>query len=165
MNEGLNSYEKDACLKITKKFIDMPISAEFRELVDDKNELYYSKIKTPMALNTVLKKLNENKYNKVQEWKDDMNTIWNNAIKFNKGHQFSDSPQKFIFYFAKELSQRFKELSENIPSTLFQEWILNLEEKQKKLTKILNAPPNIYIPHYNPEPKVQISRSKSNRIL
>ncbi|EAY20814.1 Bromodomain containing protein [Trichomonas vaginalis G3] len=163
--EGLNSFEKEYCIKVTNAIFDMPISQDFREFVDDKNSAYYSKIKNPMCLREVLRKLTENKYAKVQDWKDDMNLIWQNAFKFNKNIQGWGNRQKFIYTFAKELSNRFKEMSENIPSTRFQEWVLNLEEKQKKLSRILNLPPNVYIPHYIPEPKQAISRSKSSKNL
>lgn len=44
---------------------------------------YYDIVKTPMDLNTMLRKLRNFRYNSKQEFVDDLNLIWKNCLTYN----------------------------------------------------------------------------------
>lgn len=136
------------CKKVTQKIYDTSISEFFREPVDVKSIPGYSeKIKHPMDLSTVLKKLNSNQYSSVDKWKEDMNLIWINATNFN-------GPDTPAYVMAKQLQSIFKGYTEKIPRNEFQAWAFKMSHEQEKLLTLLSqkpGPPEVlksYVPNF-----------------
>ena len=120
-----------SCTKITKKFLEMPLAIFFVDAVDSRSAPGYAeKIKKPMCLSKVLKKLQENKYNTIEKWKDDVNLVWNNAITYNN----QGTPLHLI---AKELKELFKIKTENIPHNVNEIWTKKIAKCHNELTQML----------------------------
>ena len=140
------------CKKITKKIFDYPIAGPFRQPVNESDEgckNYRKKIHKPMDLSKVLVQIESGFYLNTDKWKEDMNRIWNNAMKFNeKGSS--------VYAIAEELQEVFKEKSKFIPKNSYEVWALKALKKQQKIAKILaSKPPNLnekFIPATFPNP-------------
>jgi len=82
----INEETKKNLIKIIQSILNDPQSYEFSFPVDFKkyNILDYPLIiKYPSDLNTVKNKLNENKYNSIQECLNDIQLIWDDCKTFN----------------------------------------------------------------------------------
>ena len=98
------------CNEVMEKIRSHPVSEMFLEPVDpirDGAPDYFKTVKKPMDLGTVQNKLNNNVYKTVQEWKDDMHLITNNATTYNG----KKSPVGSV---ALELQKIFRDLSRSI---------------------------------------------------
>lgn len=76
----------DKCLLIMKKIKKHAISSIFDEPVDpirDKAPDYLEKVRKPMDLTTISRKLENRKYKEIKEWKEDLYLIAKNAIEYN----------------------------------------------------------------------------------
>jgi hypothetical protein len=73
------------CRTITNEFISDPLADSFVNPPYDKRNFneYTAKIKTPMDLNQVRKRLKENTYSGVQPWINDMHLIFQNCVDYN----------------------------------------------------------------------------------
>lgn len=143
----LNPVQTEICTRITQKIFDMPISFFFREPVRlDEVPNYKETIKKPMDLSTVLVKLTDHAYKNVDQWKDDMNLIWNNAQKFN--------PEgNVVHHIAGDLQLVFKRKSEHIGKTEFDDWQNKVRKAYQKLQQVVDA---------KPMPKAKIILRSSN---
>lgn len=133
LSTSIPSISLKACRDITKKIYNYPIAKYFRQPVDEKNDNapgYYEKIKRPMDLGTVLKKLDQNGYKNLREWKEDMNLIWNNSLEYNH----PDTP---IHWIAQELKDICHKLSDHIPSNEIEKWSYSCKKKHEKLVNLL----------------------------
>lgn len=133
--ENMNNLQLSYCIKITEKLKAIPLSTFFLQPVDLTQAPDYLKtIPKPMDLGTVSKKLESHQYATVNEWKSDVNLIWKNAKTYNPENTF-------CYMFADELHRRFKEMSDHIPKTKDEEWVLKLNKCHTKFQKILHAKP------------------------
>jgi hypothetical protein len=126
------------CLKVTEKIMRLPIASAFCLPVDPQRDNcpdYFDKIKKPMDLSLVHKKLTENQYPSVDRWKEDMNLIWKNATLYN-------SDRSFLYGVAKELNDFLKRKCENIPTTETQLWHYKVGRAHAQLVKLLDAKPD-----------------------
>jgi len=125
------------CKKITKKIRSLPISGDFSRKVDpvaDGARDYYEKIANPMDLGTVLKNLDVSHYKTVDQWKNDMNLIWNNALSYNH----AGTP---LYYVADALMKLFQEYSSQIPRNEYELWSHNVNKATKKLEDMMKGAP------------------------
>lgn len=131
---GLTAIQHKHMLAITQKLMDQPISVFFHNAVSDREAPNYSKvIKKPIWLNKVMEKLNSDVYGSVEAWKNDINLIWKNAKTYNREGPF--------FAMAAELENLFKKISENIPTTEADEWVIKLRESQAYYEDIIRHRP------------------------
>ncbi|KAK8891369.1 hypothetical protein M9Y10_028577 [Tritrichomonas musculus] len=137
-NSTLNQVQLQNCVKITKKINDFTMARFFRQPVDPKRdgaEDYLEKIKKPMDLGTVLQNLHDNKYASVDQWRNDMNLIWKNAMTYN-------NPTSPLYIIAQDLQETFKKMTENIPRTQTVEWIMKVRKEHLILQRIIDAKPS-----------------------
>jgi hypothetical protein len=117
------------CLHLTEKFIKWEIMSEFRDKVDpDSVSEYYSRVKEPMWLNEVRKKLRERKYQTFEQYRRDMDLIWSNAMAFN-------GTGTLLYLFAETACRRFHTKIVNFQKSPQEEFF----HKLKKLTKRVDA--------------------------
>lgn len=135
---SLSGVQKKYCTKVTEKIIKYPISVFFHKPVDEEKDGapgYYDKIKKPMSLKQVLKRLDDNQYQSVNQWKDEMNLIWANATTYN-------NEGTYIYMIAKELKEVFRRFCEKIPKTELDEWTFQVAKTHSKLVKLLESKPD-----------------------
>ncbi|OHT02934.1 Bromodomain containing protein [Tritrichomonas foetus] len=135
VNSTMNQVQAQFCAKITKKISNFTMARFFRQPVDPKRdgaEDYLDKIKKPMDLGTVLQNLHDSKYQSVDQWKNDMNLIWKNAMTYNN----QASP---LYIIAQDLQETFKKLVETIPKTHTEEWLMRVRKEHNKLQRIIDA--------------------------
>ena len=117
------------CNEVMKKIRSHPVSEMFLEPVDPIRDLapdYYKTIKKPMDLSTVQSKLDNGIYKSVQEWKDDMHLITNNATTYN-------GKKSAVGSVAIELQRIFRELSRSINDGPFLTWYNQLMDLKRDL--------------------------------
>jgi hypothetical protein len=106
----INEETKKNLIKIIQSILNDPQSYEFSFPVDFKkyNILDYPLIiKYPSDLNTVKNKLNENKYNSIQECLNDIQLIWDDCKTFNP-------PQSEFVKMANHCEKLFRKKFEKI---------------------------------------------------
>lgn len=84
---ALSEVQKGRCKAVMDEISKRAISRMFNNPVDP--ELYpnYKEIVSkPMDLGTVNKKLDDNQYSTVAEWKADVELIWSNSLVYNKSN-------------------------------------------------------------------------------
>lgn len=119
---SLSKSQKDECLQITEKLLTWPICTPF-VLMDNPEPVdspsFYTKMKDkPISLYEVKINLIINKYNSVQDWENDINSIWSKA----KSYYGTGS----IYYaMATEASNWFKNKMENIRKIQKEEYLRN----------------------------------------
>ncbi|KAH0788188.1 Bromodomain containing protein [Histomonas meleagridis] len=92
------------CSEFTKELTNHPLSGMFRKPVVDEN--YLSKIKNPMDLDTIRKKIKDNVYTSHKEWMADVNLIFDNAVEYNTAETI---PGEIAIYLKKKASKMFKQ--------------------------------------------------------
>jgi hypothetical protein len=131
----MSPVQQQFCLKITEKMIKLPISTEFRDPVDPlKVPGYFEKIKRPMDLNSVMRKLADRGYPSAERWKEDMNLIWKNAMTYN-------AENSVHYRLAKELNDYFRGKCDSMPRTELELWVGKIAQALAKLMKLLEAKP------------------------
>ena len=138
----LTPVQLQFCKQITNKLIKKPISYFFRrpalsDISDGKSrKKYLDVVKCPMDLETILKKLNEQKYASILDWKHDVHLILENCQKYNgEDHPYTDM--------AKELFEHlFNSYVEKIPETEEEAWHLQFTKKFSKLVQVIDSKPS-----------------------
>lgn len=137
----LTPFQYDWCLQLTDEMISWPLCLPFVNMVDpelDGAPDYFDVIKNPMALSIVKKKLEENKYKKISAWKDDVNLIWDNAIKYN-------GDETLFALMALEAKLWFNKKVDKIPKTQEDHLMRKICSLKKDLNSLMYFIPN-YIP-------------------
>ena len=129
----MNEVERRFAKEITEKMKNYPISFYFLEPIDPKRDQLPNYLQTikpgvPMDLSTVTKNLEKNAYTTIDDWKKDMNMIWDNAKRYNN----AGSP---FYLIADELKQIFKRKTEFIPKTEIDEWTIKVKKANKRIMK------------------------------
>ena len=162
MNKGITSEQKKKCLKIIDDIIKRPISTMFHEPVDpvlDDVPDYFDYIKTPSDLSTVRRRLVENKYSSLQEYKNEMNLIWENAITYN-------GKQSFAGFIAVDLSKYFNRKFAKIEEPQSDQWINNYLKVRYLYCKLFRTVPRTISPFpihqniYSEQNENEVSYSK-----
>lgn len=131
---GITSEQIAKMKDIMSKVQSRAISQMFSHPVDpvaDNCPDYPEIVKTPMDLGTINQKIDENKYNSVNEWKNDVDLVWNNSLAYNKNNQT-------LVMITTELQDLFNELSMFISDDPYGDWcskLINLREQLKMATK------------------------------
>ena len=131
----MNNIELTFAKETTDKLYDHPIISIFFNLpVDPERENvpdYFDVIKNPMDLGTVKDKLKSQQYNSVEEWKADIELIWNNAITY---HGDKKNVVLEIAYYGKNKTDKLLAL---IPKSQEDVWFLKMQKVCKKINKII----------------------------
>jgi len=127
---SISEYEKGWCTRILNDMFKWHLTAPFRVPVDpvrDGAEGYYEKIKNPIDLSAIKKKLNDNKYITSEQFIDDVRLIHRNAQEFN-------GDNSMITYIASDIIKWLEEQVKTKAASYDEEW----RNKMKCLTEKLN---------------------------
>lgn len=130
--QPFTNVELNFAMKITNKMMKNPLATFFLKPVDpivDGAPDYNTRIKRPMDLGTIKNNLCNKSINTIEQWKEDMNLVWNNAMAYNP-------PGSPYFDIALELSRLFKEKTKYIPVTDVDEWNLQIKQKSNQIARI-----------------------------
>lgn len=152
----MNRFKKTRCEEIINKLISFPICYPFLQLIDPERDGapdYYQFVSKPMALVEVKRKLSEDKYKTVQEFKDDVELIWANARAYNgEGTLFTDMALEAKYWFDKKMK--------HFPDTLEQEWTEKVLSVSKRLFKLTAHPP----PEVDPTGELKITTQSDDEL-
>ena len=98
-------YQRSLCLEAIDNVLKYSISKMFATPVDPEKDGcpdYLEKISKPMDLGTARKKLINNEYNSLDEFKNDVSLIWENTITYHTKYAI-------ISYLAQQLDEVFKQ--------------------------------------------------------
>lgn len=105
---GMSDYQRWRCMKALNKLFEYSISDMFSEPVDpiaDGCPDYFEKIEHPIDLGTIKLKLLNNEYKTTDEFKYEVNLVWDNSYKYN-------GKQAIVSHLAKQLSVIFNKEAE-----------------------------------------------------
>lgn len=134
---ALTEYQKQRCIKVMDLIQSRQISRMFMQPVNpltDSCPDYFTKIKKPMDLSTSRKKLESGQYENVEQWKEDIELIWNNALTYN-------GTKALISILARELQTLFRDLTCNISSDLNSDWNSQFEKLRAEFNQIVKSIP------------------------
>lgn len=135
---SLTEVERLKCLEIIDNLTKHPIAAMFAKPVDaiaDGVPDYYEVIKNPSDFSTVRNKLTTLQYKTLDEFKRDVNLIWDNAVQYN-------SRQSFIALIADELRKQFDKQIWQLESPPTEQWINDFLKARLIICKLFRNPPN-----------------------
>lgn len=133
----INADLKEKCLKILDELVSHPISTVFQEPVDpvlDEVPDYFDVIKEPSDLSTVRERLLSNKYSNLQEFKREVNLIWENAVTYN-------GKTSYPAYIADQLSKIFSKQISMLEDQNYEHWINEFLKARSILFKLFHNPP------------------------
>lgn len=133
----LSPQQKDQCLKILDELISHPISNVFIDPVDpvlDEVPDYLDVIQEPSDLTTVREKLIGDQFPSLQEFKRQVNLIWENAIQYNGKSSY---PGFIADQLSKIFSKRFTELEEPRP----EQWMNEFLKQRSIICKLFHNQP------------------------
>lgn len=134
MKSKIPPLQKQMCISITEKLREHPAAITFNNPVDTKNRDYFKKISNPQDLGSIYDKLVRDVYNNLQEWENDINTVWSNAEIYNG----SDST---IYLIAQSLSKIFQKLKEPLDRQNPVNWMKCVNNQMEKLNNYMSQPP------------------------
>ncbi|KAH0787435.1 Bromodomain containing protein [Histomonas meleagridis] len=97
---------------------------------------YFKIVKNPMDLGTVMKKLTENQYKSVAEWKADVNLVWSNSLLYN-------SKNVLLNLITKDLSEFFQKLTVNLSDSVLAGWNDQLQSLLQEMNGVMRDMPAI----------------------
>lgn len=119
----MTDYHRRRCLQALEKVEEYKISSFFSRPVDpvrDNCLNYFEIIEHPMDLGTVRKKLLSNEYQNPEEFKKDVNLIWDNSFKYNGKDQI-------ISNLAKQLKKVFADNTQYLTGNEIVDWCLETD--------------------------------------
>lgn len=136
----MDSYEHSFCNKILSYLKKQPMCKPFLNPVDpvaDSCPTYYSIIKHPMDFSTIKKKLQQNQYETMDGFIDDIKLICSNAKIFN-------GDKSMIGLTADDIIKEVNHLLEDKCSCQEEEWYQAIQRGSDKLNEHLyNAPASV----------------------
>ena len=124
----MNQYQREYCSKVLNEMIKNAAFQPFVDPIDD-NVIpgYTDVIQTPMCLKTVREMLNSRKINTVEDFKSNVNLIWKNCVKFNKGTEY--------VYFARICHDVFKRKMSKLTENENERLIKKISKCVKRIQK------------------------------
>ena len=126
------------CLEIIEDLMKHPIAEVFMEPVDPVRDMvpdYLDIIKNPSDFSTIRNRLLERKYLTYEEFKRDVNLVWENAITYN-------TKQSLPAYIADELNRIFQKKIWYIENPQTEQWINEFLKNRLTLCKLFRNPPS-----------------------
>jgi hypothetical protein len=114
----MEEEKRNACIEIMNVLLSHRISQMFSEPVDpiaDECPDYFDVIKFPMDLSTIQRKLADNVYTSVGQWKNDVDLVWSNAILYNG----SDS---YVAIICRDLEKIFENSFQSVFDDALSDW-------------------------------------------
>ena len=146
------SFPTDHCNEIMRKLKERRTSQFFQKPVDTKIEDYKEfpqVIKKPMDMETISRKINTGVYKNVLEWRNDVELMFNNALKY------FDLPAMIIA--TKDLQSYFRKISNELSDFPEIDWATRLARLEGELRELMeNAPESM---------KPRIIKSKKQKPL
>jgi hypothetical protein len=87
-----------------------------------------------MDLGTVRHKLQSGKYQSIQQWKDDVELVWDNSYHFN-------GRQSLVSTLAKQLQQMFRDLTEHLTDNPVGDWVLRGDMLKLEVDRLCKMAP------------------------
>ncbi|OHT07734.1 Bromodomain containing protein [Tritrichomonas foetus] len=140
----LSQEQKEQCLKILDELISHPISTVFLEPVDpvlDEVPDYFNIISQPSDLSTVRERLLGDKYATLQEFKHDVNLIWDNAVTYN-------GRSSLPAYIADQLSKIFSRRFSILEDPQIEQWINDYLKARSIICKLFHTAPKGLAPFH-----------------
>jgi len=134
----MNQVTKQKCIEIIDELLKHPISEVFSEPVDPKIDGvpdYFDIISHPSDFSTVKNKLIEGAYKTVDEFKFDVNLIWENAITYN-------TKQSLPAYIADELSRLFQKRLRYLETPQLEQWTNDFLKARSTVCRLFRNPPS-----------------------
>ena len=117
------------CAQVTNTLFEHPVAGIFKvPAYQSPNDPYLQYIQKPMDLGTIKKKIKDNSYNNISEWKQDVDLVFDNAISYN-------TEQSVIGGVAIYLRKKFNKMLDKYSLTNRQ----NYEERLRQLYRELQS--------------------------
>lgn len=155
----MNAYQKTRCLGVMDKILQKRISGMFAQPVDPERDgvpTYFQIIDRPMDLGTVRKKLEGDEYPTVQEWKNDVELIWENSYRFN-------GRNALVSVLARQLQVMFSEETEMITDQPVFDWMLKLDQLRGEVERLSKIGPKPTVVQKSVANKQMSTRQHSER--
>ena len=138
MNQAkIPQKQLNECIKITKFLINSPGCSIFKTPVDpiqDNLVDYFDKIKSPQDLGTILERLSNGNYNSINNWKNDINLVFDNARKYF-------GPHSFITVLSNSMENKFNKIYSKIFFTSSENWMNEINNKFHKINRLMKSAP------------------------
>lgn len=148
-------YQKERCLQVMEKIFEQNISKMFLHPVNPETDHcadYFTKISHPMDLTTSKEKLQNDLYETIEDWKNDIELIWTNAFTYH-------GTQVLISLLAKELQTLFKNLTINLSSDSVADWNAQFEKLKSETNQAIKN-----FPKYPQTKQQKLSRTSSSTL-
>lgn len=135
----LSENQKRRCLKVLDQIERNESFYLYKQPVDpvrDECPDYFQVISEPMDLSTIRRKLLDDKYTSISEWKNDFSLIWKNSKKYNNG-------ATLIGLTAQYLQETFKSLTQTMSDNEVADWTSELTKVQTTIRQLLNQMPGL----------------------
>lgn len=119
----------DECREVMDELTKRPTSKMFAEPVDpvrDEAPGYFDLVKNPMDLRTIREKLDKGEYSGVEQWKNDVNLVFSNAVLYN-------GKSSAVGVIAAELQLIFRGMAKMITNNPNVTWLNQLIQLKKEL--------------------------------
>ena len=131
---------RQICIEIMKELREYPGAYFFNNPVDLENiPGYLKKIKNPQDLGSILSKLENDGYTKINDWEKDINLVWTNAEIFN-------GKDSYVTTIAGHMAKHFLKLKKRVDVRRFSGWMKYIYSAREKIDRLLLSPP----PNYDP---------------
>jgi hypothetical protein len=95
---------------------------------------YLQVVQRPMDLGTVRQKLETDQYRTIQQWKDDVEQVWENSYHFN-------GRQALVSILAKQLQQLFREQADTLTENSISDWVNEMDRLRHEVDQITKLGP------------------------
>jgi hypothetical protein len=129
---------RDRCHKIMATLLSHHSSDVFKNPVDpvlDECPDYLTIVRFPMDLTTISRNLDENKYSTIQQWKNDVQLVWSNAVLYHGANSL-------LGLLARDFEILFHRVTEGFSDSVTHDWYTMLDllsEEFSAEVKILSA--------------------------
>jgi hypothetical protein len=133
----LTAFRTSECLAVMQRLLSYQIASMFAQPVDpvrDSCPTYFDLIQHPMDLGTVCSKLENNEYDTITQWRQDIALIWDNACTFN-------GPTSLVVMLARQLQLFFKEWTEYITVDEKTDWLNKLDDLRNHMSTVRGESP------------------------
>ncbi|EAX92843.1 Bromodomain containing protein [Trichomonas vaginalis G3] len=120
------------CFEIMKNLLEAPCTGPFRLIKEETIPHYTELIKNPQDLYRIYHRLEKREYQSTKRWKEEVNLVWDNAIKFNGENDYGKLAHYAKLYFKKLYDEKFARI-EKIAE--------RAAELERKIDSLLSDPP------------------------